>query len=328
MTTASIAEFTQFEQQSELLRMRHDHYIAPFWDKHVANGYFSGKDNLQIAYAYVLHPEAIGTIAISSGRIETLLKYKELVFNLYHAGYSVFIHDHRGQGLSDRMTPNPHQGYVETFDDYVTDFKIFYDKVITVKTQHQPIVLAHSMGSTIASLYMLKHPEDFAKAVLSAPMFGIKPVMPLLLACTITKFLLGLNAMTGALPWYFPGQADYHPDPFKGNTLTSCEPRYQIFRNEYLTNPNCQLGGVTSKWLHEAYLAMHSINKYAGAISVPVLLLQAGNDQIVDNRQQNRIAGKLENCQVVQLENAKHELFMEIDEIRDTCLRELLQFLR
>lgn len=325
MTTANIAEL---EYQNELLRMRHDHYIAPFWDKHVANGYFSGKDNLQIAYAYVLHPEALGTIAISSGRIETLLKYKELVFNLYHAGYSVFIHDHRGQGLSARMTKNPHQGYVETFDDYVTDFKMFYDKVIAVKSQHKPIVLAHSMGSAIASLYMLKHPEDFSKAVLSAPMFGIMPAMPMFLACTITKVLLVMNAITGALPWFFPGQGNYQPDSFKGNALTSCESRYQIFRNEYLTNPQCQLGGVTNKWLHEAYLAMNSVQKHAQAISVPVLLLQAGADQVVDNRQQNRVAEKLEDCQLVQLKNAKHELFMEVDEIRDNCLRELLQFLR
>ena len=38
-------------------------------------------------------------------------------------------HDHRGQGLSGRMLDNPQPGYVESFDDYVQDFKQFYDEL-------------------------------------------------------------------------------------------------------------------------------------------------------------------------------------------------------
>lgn len=327
MLATSTAEITKSQQDSELLKLRYEDYIAPFWGNHVANGYFSGMDNIQIAYAFVIHPEAIGSIAISSGRIETLLKYKELVFNLYHAGYSVFIHDHRGQGLSERMTENPHQGYVESFDDYVSDFKIFVDKVVLPKSKHKPFLIGHSMGSAIASLYMLKHPDDFAKAVLSAPMFGIKPAMPTFFACTLTKVFMGLNKMVSSLPWYFPGQGDYCAAPFRGNVLTSCQSRYQVFRNEYVINPQCQLGGVTSKWLHEAYLAMNVIQSNANALELPILLLQAGADQVVDNVRQDKVSAKFANCKAVHLSNARHELFMELDSIRDVCLREILHFI-
>ncbi|GAA0858765.1 alpha/beta fold hydrolase [Aliiglaciecola litoralis] len=311
----------------DLLALRYEQHIVPFWKNNVANGYFSGKGNVQIAYAYAIHPNPIGSIAISSGRIETLLKYKELVFNLFHAGYSVFIHDHRGQGLSGRLTPNSHQGYVDNFNDYVTDFKLFFDKVITPNSQHQPILLSHSMGAAIASLYLLAHPDDFAKCIMSAPMFGIRPALPNWLARIITWMLLVANKVTGSLPWYFLGQGNYLAKPFETNELTSSEARYRLFRSEYTQHPECQLGGVTTKWLAAALAAMRTIDKHAHTITTPILLLQAQNDTVVNNHRQNKVAAKLPNCKMVYLAKAKHELFMEQDEIRDKCLREILAFL-
>lgn len=306
---------------------RYTQHVLPFWEEFVVNGDFSGKHNVQIAYAYVLHPNPIGSIAISSGRIETLLKYKELVFNLYNAGYSVFIHDHRGQGLSARMTANSHQGYVDSFDDYVTDFKLFYDNIIAPNSQHRPILLSHSMGAAIASLYLLSYPDDFSKSVMSAPMFGILPRLPNWFASLMTSLLLGLNKLTGSLPWYFLGQGNYLAKPFEQNELTSSQARYQIFRDEYTQNSTCQLGGVTTKWLAEAYKAMRTIDKHAESLSPPILILQAGSDEIVDNSRQNKVIAKIPNCTTVQLPNAKHELFMEVDEIRDECLRQTLKFI-
>lgn len=320
-------DITEINDTDVLVDVRYQDHIVPFWRDKVVNGYFSGKDNIQIAYAFVIHPNAKGSIAISSGRIETLLKYKELVFNLYNAGYSVFIHDHRGQGLSGRMTVNPHKGYVHSFDDYVSDFKIFYDQVIAPQSISKPVLLSHSMGAAIASLYLLKHPEDFQKCVMSAPMFGIRPMLP----NPVARVLLGvhalLNKLFGSDPWYFPGQADYSAKDFADNVLTRSESRYAVFRAEYSENEECQLGGVTGKWLSGAYRSMSLIFKNAGSISTPILLLQAGDDKVVDNCRQDKVAAKLPNCKLEYLPLARHELFMEIDETRDHCLRETLAFL-
>ena len=76
--------------------------INPFWQTSVTLGEFVGKDNIDVHYAWCIPENPKSTVVISSGRIESYLKYKELIFDLYQNGFAVFILDHRGQGLSDR----------------------------------------------------------------------------------------------------------------------------------------------------------------------------------------------------------------------------------
>ena len=112
-----------------------------------------------------MHPEASASVVISSGRIESLVKYKELVYELYQNGYSVFIHDHRGQGMSGRLALNLQIGYVSDFDDYLQDLNIFVEQVVKPNSVAQLKLLCHSMGSAIGALYCLAHPEDFEQVV-------------------------------------------------------------------------------------------------------------------------------------------------------------------
>ncbi|MFA3791827.1 alpha/beta fold hydrolase [Aliiglaciecola sp. SL4] len=326
MLTQNIREEVQVSESENLIEKRNQQYIEPFWQNQVTSGYFMGQDKVRIAYAYVINPEPLGSIAISSGRIETLLKYKELVFNLYHAGFSVFIHDHRGQGLSGRMLDDPEKGYVDDFADYVSDFKLFYDQVIRPKSVQKPILLSHSMGAAISSLYLIAHPGDFAKCIMSAPMFGIRPVLPKWLSCLLIESYLAINAFFGKSPWYFMGQSKYNPKAFELNELTHCRQRYKIFRDIYQATPQVKLGGVTTNWLKQAYKAMSYIHKHAAAITIPVLLIQAGHDRVVNNAKQTQVALKMLNCKLMQIENAKHEIFMESEDIRDQSLRAILRF--
>ena len=328
MATSSLVPFDTESVQSEQQTIveRYASHIQPFWQKKVSHGVFGGVGGVEISYAYALHPRPAGSIAISSGRIESLVKYKELMFNLYHAGYSVFIHDHRGQGLSGRMTDNPQQGYVARFDDYVADFKTFFDKVIVPKSLHRPKLLCHSMGGAIGALYALKHPDDFSQIALTAPMFGIKPALPRWLACLLIHSQTWFYKLLNDKPTYFWGQGDYTPEAFEHNKLTHSAARYKLFRQEYDAQPQVKLGGVTNIWLEAALLAMDEIADQAGNLNTPVLLLQAGADQVVDNRAQEAVAIKLGNCEKHLIEGAKHELLMEADLFRDASLRYILDF--
>lgn len=296
--------------------------IQPFWQNTVQHGRFEGVDKVNIAYAYVLHPQALGAVVISSGRIESLIKYKELVFDLYQNGYSVFIHDHRGQGLSGRMLDNPQIGYVQSFSEYVADFKQFIDEVVVKKTHHKPKLLCHSMGGAIGALLVMRFPDLFEKVAFSAPMFGIQPSLP----SWFGKFLFSLHAAINNKNNYFFGQKYYENLPFSANDLTHSEVRYQIFRQEYQQDPKVQLGGVSGHWLKMATEAMDEIEQNVHSFPIPSLVIQAGADQIVDNKRQSRVVAKMAHSTLLVIDGSKHELLEEQDKFRVPCLTAILEF--
>jgi lysophospholipase len=300
--------------------------ISPFWQARVKCGEFSGVDDISIHYAYVLNPEATASVVISSGRIESLVKYKELVFELYQNGYSVFIHDHRGQGLSGRLLDNAQMGYVDDFDDYVADLKNFIEQVVKPKGAAQIKLLCHSMGGAIGALYCLAYPDDIKQVAFSAPMFGIRPPLPDWLANVLVNASIGISRLFSKRASYFIGQQDYVRKPFAGNPLTQSEVRYAIFRQEYDDNPQIRLGGVTGNWLKAAAIAMNKVEQLAPQFPTPALVIQAGEDEVVDNKRQGRVSMRLANCKKMVVAGARHELLMEKDQYRQPCMQAILDF--
>lgn len=296
--------------------------IQPFWQYRVQQGTFLGKNDIEIAYAYVLHPEPIGSIVISTGRIESYLKYKEVIYDLYQNGYSVFIHDHRGQGLSARMFANTHLGYVKDFSDYITDFKMFIEQVVDKHSQHKPHLMCHSMGGAIGTLMILQHPQLFVKVAFSAPMFGIQPALP----NWLSNCLFRLHALFNNQVAYFFGQKDYENQSFAGNELSHSKVRYYLFRQEYEAATQIQLGGVSADWLKAAIKAMDEIERNIETFPIPALVVQAGKDRIVDNKRQRRVVEKMPNTQFMVIDSSKHELLEEIDCYRKPCLTAMLDF--
>ena len=308
------------------LELSYAERIDPFWQQQVKFGEFTGVDDVTISYAYVLHPEAKSSVVISSGRIESFIKYKEILFDLYQNGYSVFIHDHRGQGLSGRLTTNQQMGYVSDFDDYLRDLGTFVELVVKPNSSAQLKMLCHSMGSAIGALYCLAHPDDFEQVVFSAPMFGINPPMPSWLANGLVNLSISISRLLSVDAGYFFGQKDYVNKPFEDNPLTHSKIRYALFRQEYEDNPNVKLGGVSGHWLKAAAQAMNKVEHLAPQFPIPVLVIQAGADKVIDNKRQDRVILRLANCQKLVIEGARHELLMEEDQYRQPCLRAILDF--
>ncbi|TDF35722.1 alpha/beta fold hydrolase [Alteromonadaceae bacterium M269] len=302
------------------LEHRYPSDIEEFWQKLVNQGNFKGVGGQDIAYAIAKNPNAKHTVVVSSGRIEGLIKYKEVVFDLFNNGYSVFIHDHIGQGFSDRLLTNPHKGYVDGFDRYTEDLHTFMqDYVLPYAQQNEqsaPHLLCHSMGGAIGALYLKKYPEHFDKVAFSAPMFGIAAPLPLFIANLLVNIGCFLNRLFKSEPWYFIGMKDYDLVSFKKNVLTHSRTRYRFFRDEYEKHPKAQLGGVTFQWLKQAILAMNDIIDNAEQIKNHCLLLQAGADEVVDNGKQQQVVGKLPNAEFKVIDDAKHELLLEADSFR------------
>jgi lysophospholipase len=304
--------------------------IEPFWQEHAQLGEFSGVDGIVIQYAKLIHPSSSKSILLSPGRTEGYLKYKELSYDLYQQGYSLFIIDHRGQGLSGRMAKNSHKGHVESFQDYVTDLKTLYDSEVAVHASEQNYLVCHSMGGAIGLHYLLQHPNDFVKAVFASPMLAFNFPFSEALSEWLLKTGKALNNLFSEQPWYALGQTNDIPIPYALNTITQSKPRYDLINKAYEAQPQTKLGGVTFNWLSESVKAIELLQENVAKISTPFLVMQSGNDKVINNQGQDVLCASATSCvdgKPYTIPGAYHELFMEQDKYRIPAINRMLDFI-
>lgn len=284
-------------------------------------GFFPGREDVKIYYRIFEHPNSKKAILISTGRTEAAVKYKELIFDLFNNGYSVFIHDHRGQGLSGRMTEDPEMGYIDTFQFYVDDMKYFYDHYLEPKSYVSTYLLTHSMGGAIGMTYLEQNPKDFDAAAFSSPMLGLKSPI-----CSVVKVL------DGDQPEYAMGESEYKDDrtTYEGNTLTGSELRYNRMIDAFAKVPEARLGGATYHWVHKSCQQFQYIFGNIDKLKTPFILFSAENEQIVyPYAHQKFITAAQElgkECVAFEVENAQHELLIEKDEQRIATINKTLDF--
>jgi len=345
MTSTKANNFTTEAQ----LITRYNGEIADFWQRGEF-AYFSGINDVRINYAIFKHNENTTKsmdnklrkcLVISSGRSEGYLKYKELSFDLFNLGYNVFLIDHRGQGISERMLENSHKGYVESFQYYVDDLATFIEDIVSPYCNYgghnqKPYLLAHSMGGAIATRYLQDHPDKIQAAVLSSPMLGFNSGgIPELITRPLIKATAKANQWFDDTPWYFFGHGDYVRNNFADNPLMHSELRFKQFTQLYHQTPEIQLGGVTVQWLTESITALDKIFTKIDKITTPTLVIQSGADKIVSNQAQNEFCQQLHqrhpqscpNGKALIIENAYHELFFESDIYRQQALTAVEEWL-
>ena len=309
--------------------------LLPFWESNVVKEHFVNSQQLDIHYAYSLVANSEKAVVFSPGRVEGYEKYHELIYDFTQQGYSVFIIDHQGQGLSSRRLDNKHKGYVEDFNDYVMDLHQFIEQVVKTKHDGELILASHSMGGAIGLRYIQQHPKQFTKAVFSSPMWGLKSgSIPKPIAKGIFSFINWTTTVATDQSPYFFGGKDYNPTKFESNQLTTSELRYKYFRSVYAATPELQLGSVTFNWIKESVNAIDTAFEQLNLVKLPILVFQAQNDEVVDNLEQDSFCNELAqlgnpciNGMPIVIENAKHELFIEQDKQRAEVLDKILIFL-
>ncbi|MEZ9231107.1 alpha/beta fold hydrolase [Vibrio amylolyticus] len=290
-------------------------------------GYLLAKDKRRLYWCKMTKPEHTKAIVLVNGRIESAWKYQELFYDLFHQGYDIYSFDHRGQGMSERLANDHEIGHVEEFDDYIVDMAQLITS-FSLEHYEQRYLLAHSMGGAITTRYLQTNPnQSFDAVALSAPMFGIN-MSPVLRPIALP--FAQIMSMVTALPQYAPGQQGYYAKPFDINPLTKSKARYHWFRNLYNTMPELKLGGPSHRWVGQGLMAAKQCIQQTRQIGIPLLLLQAGNETIVDNRAQIRFIKKLartnKQCALKIVYGSKHELLFEQDAYRNDALDCILQF--
>ncbi len=283
---------------------------------------------VQLPYAKFEVPEGEtekAALVIIPGRTETFLKNCELAHQLRGLGYSIYMPELRGQGSASRTLIDRMRGHVDSFEHYVADTQSFIDKVVNARPHTKRYVIAHSLGAAILTRILQRAPGTFDAAVLSSPMYQVNAGA---LPESVAWFISSVGTRLGFGRSYVIGTGPYtdEGDAFATNRVTGSLARWRINHELWATRRDLPIGGPTFQWLNEATWATYLLRRDAHLLVTPTLIFQAGDEHFVVNAAQNYVCQRAANCRIVLFPEAKHEIFSEVDSIRDSAIEQTLAF--
>ena len=275
-------------------------------------------DGVLIRYArWAPPPSRKGTVCIFQGRAEFIEKYFEVVRDLRVRGFAVATFDWRGQGLSERPLSDRFRGHVGNFAEYMTDLETFMKEVVLPDCPPPLFALGHSMGASVLIQAAGKGHRWFDRMVLTAPMLRLGVRRMYGLAPGLAR-LLRLSGRGGG---YVPGggPAVLSTRPFLGNPVTSDPVRYARTAAVLEAEPALGLGSPTIAWADAAFrvIAMMRPTTWPARIRQPMLIVAAGQDQLVSTPAIETFAIHLRAGSHVIIPGAQHEIMMEQDVYRN-----------
>ncbi|MGZ3774563.1 MAG: alpha/beta hydrolase [Pseudobdellovibrionaceae bacterium] len=272
-----------------------------------SEGFFKGYQDANLFFQVWDNPEAQGTIIINHGQGEHSEAYHRLVKAFENDKWSFYGWDFRGHGRSEGR-----RGFVANFDDYIQDYKIFLEKVMSEeKVKRGPVILlGHSMGGLILAKTLIRYPELACNGVVfSAPLFGLTVPVPLYKSKAATIF-------NSILPQVTLG------NELTNDMLTRDLDVIREFEQDALRHTRISPG---------AFLGFLESFEYvlprANEIKKPALFIVSDSDPVVSTSQVKLFYEKLGSPQkeLFIYPGAKHELIN--DTIRSTVFADVKKFL-
>jgi lysophospholipase len=329
----------------------------------LTRGSFAGAAGTKIHYRLYQHrAETRGGVVVVAGRTEGLVMYQELIRDLVANGYSVYIHDHRGQGFSQRLlTADTTMGYVDSFDHYVQDLAAFVAGPVRAARagKGRPLfLLAHSMGGAVSALYLEQQRDSgIAAAALVTPMMAPwtagasdAGLIDKLADAYCDSYSLDVASFGWTLAEKYAEGGPFD-EQYAGvraapagapNDLTPSAVRFARHwqaRNDARCDgddcgsPHAKVGGVSYRWFNQSCFASEQARgKAAAHIVVPVLLLQGEKDIVVKPSAQQEFCRHLNEgngagyCVGRTVRQALHSIFIEADAYRAPALERVLGF--
>ena len=276
---------------------------------------FKTDDGAHLRGAHFPLDGAKGTFLILPGWSEFIEKYFETVKDLHARGYACAMMDWRGQGMSGRLLADTRRSHIDSIETYKNDLSSFFDRAVAPSLPGPYYLLAHSMGGLPSLLMLSEGDVRFRAAAFSAPLTKLKghPVQEVVFRAIASG--LGIFGATG-LPVKMP--KDDAP-VFEADALTSDLTRFQVFADLQAADPSACVRAPTFGWV-QAVLngseALHTDGRING-VKIPTLIASAEHDDLVVSDDHAALATQNENIEHLFIAEARHEILMESDHLRD-----------
>ncbi|MBI3284439.1 MAG: lysophospholipase [Burkholderiales bacterium] len=207
-------------------------------------------------------------------------------------GFAVRTYDHRGHGKSGGAA-----GDVPDDDSILHDARLVMND-FGKQLAGPPLLFGHSMGGLFAARFALEEQAPLRGLILSSPALAIR----------MSGFQQVLLKLASAL---IPGVGI--PNGLETRYLTHDGEVIQAYENDALVHPR-----ISARLLRSMLRSMDYVHDNAPSLKIPVLLLAAADDRIVDLTGSERFLARLPPDIVTAYfyEGYYHEIFNELDATR------------
>lgn len=213
-------------------------------------------------------------------------RYSKVAEYFVGKGASFYIHDQRGHGL----TPG-RRGVVETYEDFLDDLDLILGMIREEHGNKPIIIYGHSMGGNIALNYLMtRDSHNISSTIISSPWLKLYKDTPLFLVKLLERVMgpdFRIKAKIGSLSHDKEHLMDVNSSGLYHNYICAAMARGVMESGLFILD-NPQL------------------------LTTPTLLMSAGEDNVVDVKAIERLAGSGNpNIEYVKWPNMFHELHNE-----------------
>jgi lysophospholipase len=285
--------------------------------ENAVSGSLKTSDGVSLRYArWAPPPGRKGTVCLFQGRAEFIEKYFETVRDLRTRGFAVATLDWRGQGLSDRPLRDQRKGHVGNYSEYGADLEAFMREVVLPDCPPPYFAIAQSMGGAVLIRAAREGRRWFDRIVLAAPMIALASMQLSSLEKTMVRVLRSVGLGSA----YPPSGTSRVPlqRPFASNQVTSDPVRFARNMAVLEAEPALLLGPPTIAWLDSTLrvTADFADPSYPSNIRQPILILAAGQDDVVSTTAIEVFAIDLRAGSHLIIPGSRHEILMEQDRLR------------
>jgi len=223
-------------------------------------GFFKGIRDTRIYYqTWLPEGDPKGILLVVHGLAEHCGRYMNLVNHFVPLGYAVYGMDHVGHGKSDGV-----RVHVQRFEDFTDTLRTFFDMAKQRHPETPIFMVGHSLGGLIAAVYLVEHPSGLTGAILSGPSVKI-PDNTSWATIFVGKMFSVLIPKLGVIRLEAAGVS-----------------RDPAVVEAYVNDPLVHRGKITARLAAEIVRAMKRVSAEGSGISLPILILQGGQDRLVD----------------------------------------------